>query len=193
MKNSYLVVSWPDYHLIIQKLAATILTHSTKFDEIVSISRGGLTLGHILSDFLSLPVYSFAIQSYSDIQNQGELKITQELGKPISGKRILLVDDISDSGVTLKRAVEYLQKFQPAEITTVTLFLKPKSIFQPDYFAKRTNKWIIFPTEVAEPIKSITRKLESEGKSKAQIQEFLLSLGFRDDQIAFTRKRCLNI
>jgi uncharacterized protein len=192
MDIKYLYVAWPDYHLQSQKLAAAILNHTRKFDEIVAISRGGLTFGHILSDLLQLPVYSFTIQSYSDIKTQGTLTITQELGKPISGKRILLVDDVSDTGKTFIRANEYLNRLNPKDITTASMFLKPQTIFRPDFFAKQTDKWIIFPYEVTETIKFITQKMTNEGKTKIQIQDFLVNLGFREGQVAFVRKHHLS-
>jgi hypoxanthine phosphoribosyltransferase len=176
MDTMYLLLTWSQYHLLIQKMAAAILHHSEPFDEIVAISRGGLTLGHLLSDLLLLPIYTFAIQSYSDIQSQGELKITQELHERISGKRILLVDDVSDSGRTFERALKYLKGLGASDITTVSLFYKPHSRFRPDYYAKQTKKWIIFPYEPTEMIKRITKKMESGGNTKAQIQHFLTTL-----------------
>lgn len=188
MAVSYLPVSWADYHLSTQKMAAAILSHSPAQDEIVAISRGGLTLGHLLSDLLQLPISTFTIQSYTDIQSQGAIHITHHLQSEIAGKKILLVDDVADSGKTLLRAVDYVKESNPQSVTTVTLFFKPQSIFRPDYYAKQTNKWILFPYEPTEMITLITKKLEKEGKKKSEIQEFLLKLGYREGQIAFTRK-----
>jgi uncharacterized protein len=188
MDIQYLPVTWSEYHLLAQKMAAAIFSHSPKYDEIVAISRGGLTLGHILSDLLQLPISTFSIQSYKNLQSQGEVKITALLSTPITDKRIILVDDVSDSGKTLERAIDYLKQLNPADITVVTMYFKPHSSFRPDYFAKQTNKWIIFPYESTETIKVITEKMCSEGKSKAQIQDFLINLGFREGQIAYTRK-----
>jgi hypoxanthine phosphoribosyltransferase len=188
METKYLFTTWPEYHLLAQKLAAAIMNHSPKFDMIVAVSRGGLTLGHMLSDLLQLPVSTFAIQSYTDIQTQGTMKVTQQLGISITGKRVLLVDDVSDSGKTFKRATEYVKSCKPSDITTVAMFFKTRSIFRPDYFVKKTNRWIIFPYEPTEMIIQITKKMDSEGKSKAEIQDFLITLGFREGQIAFVRK-----
>jgi uncharacterized protein len=188
MEIKYFFTTWQEYHLLAQKLAAAIMNHSPKFDEIVAISRGGLTLGHMLSDLLRLPVSTFAIQSYVDIQKQGTVEITQELGKSIIGKRVLLVDDVSDSGKTFERATAYIKTCKPAEITTVSMFFKPHSTFRPDYFVKQTNRWIIFPYEPTETIIYITKKMMHEGKSKSDIQDFLTELGFREGQVAFVRK-----
>src|SRR5574341_272262 len=113
MAISYLPVSWQEYHAYAQQLAEEILTKDGPVDEIVAISRGGLTSGHLLSDLLRIPISTFTIQSYTDIQTQGEVKITAGLQTPIEGKHVLLVDDVSDTGKTLSRALEYLNDFKP--------------------------------------------------------------------------------
>lgn len=184
----YLSVSWNQYHTLTYKLAASILSQKERIDEIVAISRGGLTLGHLLSDFLRLPISTITVQSYTDIQTQGAVTITAKLQRSIRGKRILLVDDVADSGKTLKRAVSYLRRCKASSITTMTLFYKPRSIFTPDYYAKQTTRWVLFPYEPTEMILTITKAMQKEGKSKADIQRFLQSLGFTDSQIAFVRK-----
>lgn len=191
MVTPYLFVTWPEYHLLAQKLAAAIFNHSHQADLIVAISRGGLTLGHVLSDLLRKPISTILVQSYTDIQKQGEVKIVEKLGFPVSGKRILVVDDVADSGRTFQRAIGYLTKLKPKELTTVALYFKPKSMVRPDFYAKQTSKWIIFPYETTEMILLITKQMEQEGKTKAQIQDFLTDLGFREGQIAFTRKHHL--
>jgi len=191
MRVQYLPVTWKDYHTLSQKLAATILVHDKPFDIIVAIGRGGLTFGHLLSDFLRIPISSITIQSYTDIQKQGQVEITAGLSSRIAGKRVLLVDDIADSGKTLVRAVSYLKRFRPSHITTATLFYKPHSSVRPDYFATLTTKWILQPFEVTEWIYTFTQKMADEGKTKAEIQTFLETLGYTDDQIKFVRKHHL--
>ena len=188
MGLQYLPISWEEYHVTGRKLAATILSYETKYDVIVSISRGGLTLGHMLSDFLQIPIPTISVQSYTDIQAQGEVVLASKLQTPIRGKRVLLVDDVSDTGKTFRRAKSYLSHLGPKEIATVAIFYKPHSIFRPDFFAKITNKWIIFPYEATEMPLLITRQMQQEGKSKREIQLFLEKLGFTDQQIAFVRK-----
>lgn len=124
----YLPVSWTEYHTLAQSLAAKILSSNKKPDQIVAIARGGLTLGHLMSDLLSVPVSTITIQSYTDIQKQGEVTITGKLQSPIRGKHVLVVDDVADSGKTLVRAKKYLSRFRPASIVTGTLFYKPRSV-----------------------------------------------------------------
>lgn len=188
MAIQYLPVSWNTYHTIAQKLAATILDNDKSFDQIVAISRGGLTLGHLLSDLLMIPISIITIQSYTDIQTAGVATLTSKLQNSIKKKRILLVDDVSDSGKTLVRAIKYLRRAGAAHVTSVTMFYKPHSIHRPDYFAKQTTHWILFPYEPTEMIILLTKQLEKSGKSKAEIQEFLKKLNYTDDQIAYVRR-----
>lgn len=191
MAIKYLSVGWKDYHGLSQKIAAALLAHEKPFDIIVAIGRGGLTFGHLLSDFLRIPICSITIQSYTDIQEQGEVHITEGLSSSIENKRVLLVDDIADTGTTLKRAVLYLKTFKPKNITTATLFYKPHSTVRPDYFAKLTKQWILQPFEVTEWVYTFTKKMTKEGKTKAEIQLFLEQLGYSADQIKFVRRHHL--
>jgi len=193
MAISYLPISWKKYHENAQKLAAAIISRSIAVDEIVAISRGGLSLGHLLTDLLRTPISTIAIQSYTDIQTQGNLTITAGLQTSVKGKHILLVDDVSDTGKTLLRAKEYLSLFHPKEITTVTMFFKPQSIYRPDFYADETTKWILFPYEPIEMIIAISKQLSKEGKNKSEIQEFLEHLEYTDKQIAFARRHYLAV
>ncbi len=192
MVASYLPLSWHTYQTLAQLLAAGIISHKEPIDEIIAISRGGLTLGHLLSDLLRIPISIINIQSYTDIRKQGEVIITGRLQSSIKGKRIVVVDDVADSGKTFKRAIAYLKRCHPASITTATLFYKPHSVYRPDYFAKITSKWILFPYEMTEMIMLITKKMVGEGKSKRDIQRFLEKINFSDEQIAFVREYHLN-
>lgn len=188
MATQYLPVSWNKYHSLAQSLAAKILQDKKQFDEIVAISRGGLTLGHLLTDFLQIPISTIAIQSYSGIWTQGELKITKVLQTDIADKDILLVDDVSDTGKTLSRAISYLQDFHPKSIITATMFYKPHSKFLPNYIAAKTRRWILFPHDATEMIPLITKDLQKQGKTAKQISLFLKSLHYADSQIAFVEK-----
>jgi uncharacterized protein len=191
MSVDYLPVSWDEYHVLTRTLADTILSDGNKIDEIIAISRGGLTLGHLLTDLLRVPISTFTIQSYSNIQEQGQVKITKPLTTPIHDKNVLLVDDVSDSGKTLIRALEYLKTQQPKSVRTLTLFYKPRSQYKPDYFAKTTSAWILFPYEPTEMIRNIYTSLRKDQKSDKEIEDFLKSLTYTDAHIAFVKKHYL--
>jgi len=188
MSIQYLSVSWEEYQELTRKISASILSHSPHVNQIVAIARGGLTFGHLCSDFLRIPIATMAIQSYTEIQKRGAITITEPLKTDIRGKHVLLVDDVADSGKTLKRATTYVKSFGPKSVTVATIFYKPRSVFRPDYFAKQTNKWILFPYEPTEMILLITKSMEKEGKTKSEIQSFLYSLGYTITYIRHVRK-----
>ena len=191
MPIDYLPVSWEEYHTLAQELAEKLLSDKVHVDEIIAISRGGLTVGHLLTDLLGTPISTFTIQSYANLTTQGSVKITKPLTTPIHDKHVLLVDDVSDTGKTLVRAIKYLKAQQPKDMITLTLFYKPHSIYKPDYFAKTTSAWIIFPYEVVETIINLVTMMKKENKSDAEIQELLNKLHFTPKQIAFAKKHYL--
>ena len=188
MAIEYLPVSWQQYHNYALTLAENILTKAGPIDGIVAIARGGLSLGHVLSDFLSATISTFAIQSYESVQEQGEVKITAGIQTSIKGKHILVVDDVADTGKTFLRALSYLADFEPKKITTAAMFYKPHSAFKPDFFVEETSKWILFPTEVVESILAISKHMKQEGTSDEKIATFLLSLNYTRQQIDFVRR-----
>lgn len=188
MAIDYLPVSWEQYHTLTRSLASHVLDDQLHIDEIVAISRGGLTLGHLLTDLLRVPISTFTIQSYTNIQEQGAVKITKPLTVPLDGKTILLVDDVADRGTTLVRAIEYLNMFTPKKIYSLTLYYKPHSVYKPDYFSQSTSAWILFPYEPTEMIANIMGSMKKENKSDAEIRDFLENLQYNKDQIDFVKK-----
>ena len=132
---------------------------------IVAISRGGLVVARILSDFLKLPIYNIAMESYKTMGENKEPVITQDLGSAdIKGKNILLVDEICDTGKTFERAVAYLNSAgrhgdRPLQIKSACLITKTRSSFIPDYFCAKIDKWVIFPYEVRETVEELKGKM----------------------------------
>ena len=87
-------------------------------------------------------------------------EVTQPLSVDIKGKKILIVDDISDSGKSLKLAEEHVSSRNPAEIKTATIHYKPGSIFTPDFFMFRTEAWIVYPWEREEFTRQTGKRVE---------------------------------
>ena len=106
-----------------------------------------------------------AVESYfgDEIQDQqGDIIFSRELSSTAHslGGNILLCDDLSDTGLTLNKSVEWLKKYPPIrdnikEIRTAILWKKSLSTFEPDYCAKKLkdSPWIVQPFEKYEQIK----------------------------------------
>lgn len=184
----FLPVTWPSYFEYVTGIAGRISLLKDKPDRIIGIARCGLTLGHLLSDLLGIPVSVVGVSSYSGVNIQGKLKLTDKLTAKIQGKHVLVVDGISDSGKTLRYVSRYLSRFGPRRISTATIFVKPRTSFIPDFYADRTDKWILFPYESAEWITYFFETMRKEGKDATAIETFLFSLGYTEEQIAFVKK-----
>lgn len=120
-----------------------------KPDTLVAIARGGLTLGHFLAQALERRrLFTLSSIHY---EKEQKLESVDILNIPdLSGaKRVLLIDDIVDSGETLQAVVSRLKKHYPkCEFKIATLFYKTTALIEADYTLKRADKWIEFFWEV---------------------------------------------
>lgn len=178
-------ISWDKFHKMGFELAQKIQNSDTQFDQILSISRGGHVVSRILSDFLGLPIFSVSIQSYTSIQQQGELEITQEIAPELLDENILLVDEVVDSGKTLERAREYLAELEAKNVTAVSYHVKPHAIARPDIYIAETSKWIIYPYEVRESVKALVPIWKEAGLELQDLSEKLIGFGIPREFIEF--------
>lgn len=145
-------------------LAGKIQRSGEKFDCIVAISRGGLVLARILSDFLDIPIFNISIKSYRGVNRTNEPQVVQDLcNGHLEGKRAILADEICDSGATIELAMNHLQKFKPQSIKTVCLFSRSNCEIEIDFLGEKEDKWIIFPYEVKETLDAIKSKQLGNG------------------------------
>ena len=137
--------------------AQKIQARNYKPDTIVGVSRGGLIPARILTDLLEAPqLATIQITFYQDIaQPTSEPTLKQTLTAPIEGKEVLLVDDIADTGRSLKLAQTYLHQQGALETKTATLYLKPQSITIPDFYEKQTSAWVVFPWDTKETLRKM--------------------------------------
>jgi hypoxanthine phosphoribosyltransferase len=152
--------TWNQIHNMINNLSEKILLDKFTPDIIISITRGGWIPARVLSDLLEINnLATIRIEFYLDVGKTRKKPIlTHRIQIPITGKKILLVDDIADSGESLLLAKNYIQKKQVSELRVATIYKKPQSKTQPDYYEKTTRKWIIFPWEIKETSRNISNK-----------------------------------
>ena len=153
----YEVPTWNQIYEMLLCQAQKIKTQNYKPDLIVAIARGGVVPARILSDLLEIPSLSFIqIEFYTNInQTLQEPTLKQTLTTNATGKKILLIDDISDTGKSLKLAKTHLQTQGAIEIKTATLYEKPQSVTTPDFYEKQTNNWVVFPWDTKETLRKI--------------------------------------
>jgi hypoxanthine phosphoribosyltransferase len=165
----FLFQTWEETSNDLMMMASQIKELPERPNLIIAIARGGLVPARLLSDFLSLPVASYTVSSYGDLKQKKEEQMFFGVGGRLDGKHVLLVDDVSDTGMTFTRAKEYLIKLGAGKITTTAIFSKPCSILPPDVFARETDAWIIFPFDLFENLLKIRKRWREEGVKEALI------------------------
>ncbi len=147
-------VSWQQYIDLCERLVARVAESGWEFDSLLCLARGGMRPGDFFSRVYSKPLAIMTTSSYREAAGtvQGELDIAQYITgvSDLKGK-LLLVDDLCDSGKTIQKVVEHLRKNYPAitEIRVAVIWLKACSVFRPDYSVVQYEDapWIHQPFE----------------------------------------------
>tara|TARA_B100000963_G_scaffold264542_1_gene232722 strand:- start:58 stop:579 length:522 start_codon:yes stop_codon:yes gene_type:complete len=154
-----MIVGWEEYKKIVEKLAIEV-HKSYRPTVLIGIMRGAAPIIDILSRILKLPIAYIVIQSYSGRgleDQQGQLMFAREISSLANNedfKKVLLIDDLSDTGLTLNKSIEWLRNYGPTkdfikEVKTACLWKKKSSKFEPDFCPIRldSDPWIVQPTE----------------------------------------------
>lgn len=183
--ETYLYLTWMDVQRLSEDLADQIAESGFTPDIIVAVSRGGFDPARILSDELNIrSLASLQVIYYAGVNERSdEPQVKYPLNADISGLNVLVVDDVADSGNSLRVVKKYVEGLGPREVRIATLHYKPWSNFKPDYFAESAEKWIIYPWEPRESIEDIREKLLSEGVSEEELAVKLTEIGFTGKQV----------
>ena len=154
-----LIINFQEYLDIVEKLAIEV-NKEFKPTVLVGIMRGAAPIIDILSRIFKLPTAYIVIQSYSGKgleDKQGDLVFARDISSIAEQKdfeKVLLVDDLSDTGLTLNKSIDWLKKYDPVknyikDIKTACLWKKKSSKFNPDFcpIKLESDPWIVQPTE----------------------------------------------
>jgi uncharacterized protein len=153
---SDLYVSWDDYHQTIERLALKLYQSEFKFNQIICLAKGGLRVGDVLARIFDLPLAIMSTASYGGPDNRmrGSITFSRDLTMTTAnlGNKVLLVDDLVDSGVTLQKTLVWLDRkygFYIEEMRTAVLWYKQCSVIAPDFYVDHLpdNPWIHQPFE----------------------------------------------
>ena len=173
------IPSWNQIYSSLLKLAEAVRKSGFEPDVIVGVSRGGWIPARIMSDLLENPkLANVTAEFYVGVaETKREPVITQPISLPVKDKKVLVVDDVADTGESLKLVKSHLQKQGASEIKIATVYRKPWSTTVPDYYEKETCFWIVFPWEIKETVKMIVEKFRGQGRTVDDIKEMLISSG----------------
>jgi len=157
-KLAFLRLTWGQIDTMCEELAEEIARSRFRPDVIVGIARGGWVPARLLSDKLHhTEVASMRVEFYVEPGvTETVPRLTQPPSASMRAKKVLLVDDVSDTGHSLALAHRSIKGAK--EVRTATLHYKPHSIFKPDYYIAKTDKWIVYPWEVEETKRKLAQK-----------------------------------
>ena len=166
-----LIINFQEYLDTVEKLAIEV-NKEFKPTVLVGIMRGAAPIIDILSRIFKLPTAYIVIQSYSGKgleDKQGDLVFARDISSIAQQKdfeKVLLVDDLSDTGLTLNKSIDWLKKYDPVknyikDIKTACLWKKKSSKFNPDFCPIKldSDPWIVQASEHYEEM-SITEIVE---------------------------------
>jgi len=154
------VPTWNQIYEMLLSQAEKIRKSDFKPDVIIAISRGGWLPARVLFDLLEPPsLANVSVEYYLGVaETRNEPLLTQGVSAAVADKKALIVDDVADTGKSLKLVKEHVLQQGAKEARTATLYYKPWSLVKPDHYEKETRLWIVFPWEMRETIRKIVEK-----------------------------------
>lgn len=149
------VLTWETFGVACRELATTVVDSGFEPEILIAVARGGLlpggglayALGVKLSDAINVEFYTDVHETLPDPVLLAPLLDTES----ISNRRLLVVDDVADSGRTLALVLDLLREYG-AECRSAVLYCKPASEVAPDFVWRRTDRWIVFPWSAQPPV-----------------------------------------
>ncbi|HCX85254.1 MAG TPA: phosphoribosyltransferase [Micrococcales bacterium] len=149
------VLTWADFGHAVRALARTIAATGWEPDLVVAVARGGLVPAGALAyaldrkamGTLNVEFYSGVGETLADPVVLPPALDTSEL----RGQRVLVVDDVADSGRTLQLVLEMIGA-HGADVRSAVLYTKPRSVVRPTYSWRETDAWIMFPWSSLPPV-----------------------------------------
>jgi len=149
------VLGWLEFGEAARHLASDVVQAGFVPDVIVAVARGGLVLAGAVAYALDTKMCgSINVEFYTGVDERlpEPVLLPPTLDAPsLEGKKVLVVDDVSDSGRTLVLVRDLLAEVA-AEVRTVCLYSKPRTVLEPDFVWKRTGQWITFPWSALPPV-----------------------------------------
>jgi len=177
------LVSWDEVVGMCKTLASRIEADGYLPDTIVGLARSGFVPSRLLSDLLAVTdLVALKVEHWLDTTGEHREEATIPYRTPfkLEGKRVLVVDDIVDTGKSMKVSVEYLAQFKPSTLKTAVMQYITSSIHKPDYYAVKVEDWtwFIYPWNLYEDLGNLSlRLLKAAGKPLSLGQ---LAEGFRE-------------
>jgi uncharacterized protein len=183
-KLHFLHLSWDDVQGLTEKVASKINDSGFDPDLIVAVSRGGFDPARIICDQLGKRrLASVQVESYDGMNRSREPEVVLPINANVKGLKVLVVDDVSDSGASLLKAKQHITEKGAVQVRVVTLHIKPWSKFIPDYYAESTDSWVVYPWELKESLCEVAKNIRLYEKDRSVLVKKLIGFGFTQNDI----------
>lgn len=186
------MVSWDEAYRLARILALKIRRSGFEPDLVIGITRGGLVPARTVCDFLlQKELATIKVEHWGIAATLGKAQIKYPLQVDIKGKKVLVVDDVADTGDTYSEVVDYLKDLEPKDVRTAALQYKTCSTFIPDYWGEKQDewKWIIYPWAIYEDLTGFIERVLTGPQTHEDIRKSLKS----NYNIDISRKMLLDI
>ena len=179
------VPTWDQIYEMLLNLVEKIRKNGFKPDIIVGVSRGGWPPARVLSDLMGNPnLANVRAEFYLGVaETKEEPVLTQPVSMKVAGKKVLVVDEVADTGKSLKLVKEHIIEKGATEVKIATVYYKPWSIVKPDYYERETSCWIVFPWEIKETVRKLVKKCREKRKSIEEETAKLVKAGISTELV----------
>ncbi len=183
-ETDFLIQSWEETYSSALSVFLQVWEDGFVPDVILGVARGGWVPARLIADFFrTKQTANIKIDFYGDINERKEEPEITQSAPNLSGKKVLIVDDVADSGKSLKKVMEQLDQMDNCVYKTLTIHYKPHSIVKPDYYLVETDKWVVYGWEKFEFMEQFAQMMKSKGLEQKEIEKKLMKLGFHPGEI----------
>lgn len=187
---NYVCPTWDEMGRVSFDLSRQINESGQEFDRLIALAKGGWTWARTTVDNLGIEqMSSIRVKSYNGVNSNEKIKLIQPLTDLVNGERVLIFDDVADSGETLKFAKDYVIGAGAKEVKTATLCFKPRSCISPNFYGFETKAWVVFPHESREFIKDSCIMWSKNGVQNGEMRGRFLEIGLPENQVDFFMPR----
>jgi len=176
------ITNWEYIYGLCRDVADDVRAAEFEPDVVVALARGGWFAGRCLCDFLGLDdLTSLKMEHYVGTgvkADEPQVRYPMPEGS-VEGKDVLVIDDIADTGGSIRRAHEYVTERDPAEVRTATLQLLQTSEFEPEFVGERLEEWtwVVYPwnfiEDMVDLVEGVMEKADQDGFARDDIRHYL--------------------
>jgi len=171
--------TWPEVERWADGVVERVRAAGSRPEAIVGLTRGGWVPARLLGDRLGIHrLVSLRVQHWGvTAARDGQARLTEGLSGEVGGEAVLVVDDITDTGESLRLASEHVRAARPRSLETAAFVHIAHAKFVPTYYAEEIPRdawvWVVFPWNYWEDLRTLAARAESLGPGVEKVRATL--------------------